>query len=60
MTDLEHIEGLFVGQLSESEMLTFERAVQAGEARRSYEGGAGFMGLAKVRLIRRDDDDQPS
>lgn len=52
MTDLEQIEGLFVGQLDERELRTFERAIDDGEARRSYEGGAGFMGLAKVRLIR--------
>jgi hypothetical protein len=53
MSDLEWIEGLFVGQLDEKQMRTFERAIKDGEARRSYEGGAGFMGLAKVRLIRR-------
>jgi hypothetical protein len=52
MTDLDQIEGLFEGQLDECEMRLFERAVQDGEARRSYEGGAGFMGLAKVRLCR--------
>jgi hypothetical protein len=53
MSDLEQIDGLFVGQLDEREMRTFERAVQDGEAVRSYEGGAGFMGLAKVRLLSR-------
>lgn len=50
MSELDWIEGLFVGQLSDEEMLTFERAVEEGLARRSYEGPAGFMGLAKVRL----------
>lgn len=53
MTDLERIEGLFVGQLDEYELWLFEHAVADGMAERSYEGGAGFMGLAKVRLIRR-------
>lgn len=53
MSDLERIEGLFVGQLNEREMRVFERAVEDGEADRSYEGGAGFMGLAKIRLTRR-------
>jgi hypothetical protein len=53
MTDLESIEGLFVGQLDEREMRTFERAIADGEARRSYEGSAGFMGLAKVRMNER-------
>lgn len=52
MTDLERIEGLFVGQLDEYEMWLFEHAVADGMAERSYEGGAGFMGLAKVRLIK--------
>jgi hypothetical protein len=52
VSDLERIEGLFVGQLDEREVRTFERAVQDGEARRSYEGVAGFMGLARVRLVR--------
>lgn len=52
MSDLDQIEGLFVGQLDERELRTFERAIEDGEARRSYEGGAGFMGLARVRLTR--------
>ena len=52
MDDLRRIEGLFVGQLDERELRTFERAIEDGEARRSYEGGAGFMGLAKVRLTK--------
>jgi hypothetical protein len=52
MTDLERMEGLFVGQLNARELRTFERAVEDGDAYRSYEGGAGFMGLAKVRLRR--------
>ena len=52
MTDLERIEGLFVGQLDERELRTFERAIEDGEAQRTYEGAAGFMGLAKVRLTR--------
>ncbi len=52
MTDLERMEGLFVGQLDDYEMWLFEHAVADGMAERSYEAGAGFMGLAKVRLIR--------
>lgn len=54
MSDLEQIEGLFVGQLDEKELRIFERAIKDGEARCSYEGGAGFMGLARVRLIKRN------
>lgn len=38
MTDLDRIEGLFVGQLDERELRTFERAIADGEAYRSYEG----------------------
>jgi hypothetical protein len=52
MDDLERIEGLFVGQLTARELRTFERAIADGEARRSYEGGGGFLGLARVRLSR--------
>ena len=44
------LDGLFVGQLDPDEMQAFEAAIKAGEARRSYEGAAGLMGLAKVRL----------
>lgn len=52
MSDLERIEGLFVGQLDEREMRLFDRAVRDGLARRVYKGGAGFLGLAKVELVR--------
>ena len=52
MSDLERIEGLFVGSLDDYELWLFEHAVADGMAVRSYEGGAGFMGLAKVRLVR--------
>jgi hypothetical protein len=44
------VEGLFVGQLDADEMLLFEAAVKARIAYRSYEGMAGLLGLAKVRL----------
>lgn len=42
-----------MGQLGEQEMRTFERAIKDGEAARSYEGVAGSLGLARVRLIKR-------
>jgi len=51
--ELERLEGLFVGQLDPSDMAVFEQAVEDGLAFRSYEGGPGFMGLAKVRLPRK-------
>jgi hypothetical protein len=50
MSDLERMEGLFVGQLAESELQIFEEAVAKRRAYRSYEGSAGFLGLPKVRL----------
>jgi len=50
MTELERVDGLFVGQLDADELQRFERAVEDGDAYRSYEGGSGLMGLAKVRL----------
>jgi hypothetical protein len=49
---LRRIEGLFVGQLDEDELEIFDEACRRNEAYRSYEGGSGFMGLAKVRLNR--------
>ena len=52
MSDLDWVEGFFVGQLNDDEMKVFERAVEDGLAYRSYEGGAGFLGLARVRLRR--------
>lgn len=48
---LHRAEGLFVGQLDDGELEAFNRLVGARLAMRSYEGGAGFMGLAKVRFI---------
>jgi len=50
VSDLTRLDGLFVGMLTEDEVEAFSRAVKEGKARRSYEGGGGLMGLAKVRL----------
>ena len=47
---LESIKGLYVGMLSEDEMEFFNQCVSDGMAYRSYEGTAGLMGLAKVRV----------
>lgn len=49
---LSRIDGLFVGLLDDEEMEIFDAACRKSEARRSYEGAGGLMGLAKVRLIR--------
>lgn len=46
------IEGLFEGQLTEEESWLFEEAIELAIAYRSYEGSAGFIGMAKVRLCR--------
>lgn len=48
--ELRRLDGLFVGQLEPEEIDLFEQAIERGMARRSYEGAAGFMGLAKVRI----------
>ncbi len=54
MSDLERIEGLYVGQLNGREMRLFERAVEDGEAIRCWDHfAAAILGLAKVKLIRR-------
>jgi hypothetical protein len=52
MSDLDRIEGLFVGQLNAEELEIFLRAVKEGKASRHYSGGPGFMGLARVRVHR--------
>ncbi len=51
MNDPYHINGLFVGQLRPDELEWFEWRVSLGETRRSYQGGAGAMGLARVEII---------
>lgn len=49
---LRHCEGWFVGALNEEELEAFELLCREGAAYRSYEGAAGLMGLAKVRIRR--------
>jgi hypothetical protein len=49
---LDRAEGLFVGMLDGNELAAFNRLCEAGAARRTYEGAAGFMGLAKVSLLK--------
>lgn len=50
------VRGLFVGQLSPSEMRAFDRLCLAGRAMRSYGGVAGLMGLPKVVLLEDEED----
>ena len=53
---MDGIDGLHVGLLSPEELAWFEAECAAGRARRSYEGAAGFMGVAKVRIVRNTDE----
>jgi hypothetical protein len=48
---LRRIDGLFVGMLDAEELEIFNDACKRYEARRSYEGAGGAMGLAKVRVM---------
>lgn len=57
MTDVAALSGLFVGQLSDEEAQAFNAAVSAGRARCSYEGAEGFKGLARVRLMEPEIED---
>jgi len=47
---VRRMNGIFVGMLSDREIEALNRCVIDGLAVRSYEGGGGFMGLAKARL----------
>lgn len=47
---VQRLNGLHVGQLDKHEIESFNRLCEDGLARRSYEGGAGLMGVAKVRV----------
>lgn len=50
LREIQRAEGLFVGQLDADELRLFDAACEEGIAHRSYEGAAGFLGLAKVRF----------
>jgi len=52
--ELDAINGLYVGMLSDEEMELFNECVSKRLAYRAYEGTAGLMGLAKVRKARDD------
>jgi hypothetical protein len=49
--ELDRLEGIFVGQLTPHERNIFDKAVALHLAWRDYDGLAGFMGMAKVRLV---------
>ena len=48
---LSNVNGLFVGQLDSVELHLFNEACKLGVARESYQGAAGFLGLAKVIVL---------
>lgn len=49
--DIEHLDGLFVGQLNKEEYELFIQACNKGKATREYVGTSGFLGLAKVKCL---------
>lgn len=53
---IEPLDGLFVGQLTVFEKMAFDLLCDRKIAYRSYEGAAGALGLARVRLRRLSDD----
>jgi hypothetical protein len=48
---INNLDGLYVGQLTDAELLEFERLIQEGRAVRAYSGAGGLMGLAKVKIL---------
>lgn len=50
--ELGRLDGFFVGSLSSDELVLFERAVINGEASRSFTGGPGLLGLARVAITK--------
>lgn len=53
--DPSRIHGLFVPQLTQEETIVFDRMVREGRARRTYQGLAGFMGVARVEILEPED-----
>jgi hypothetical protein len=54
MTDLDRIDGLFVGMLDLEEYEAFTQACKNGLACRDFEGVGGLLGMAKVKIIRKE------
>jgi hypothetical protein len=57
---LQQLNGLFIGQLTEEELVMFDKAVKDGLAERDYTTPAGFfLGLGKVKIYPGDGDAKP-
>lgn len=56
--EVARLGGLFTGQLNDREMAILAVAEKLGLARRVYDGMPGLMGLSRIRLYERDDDDR--
>jgi hypothetical protein len=46
--EAQSFDGLFEGMLKPEE---YEHLIKSGHLRRTYEGAAGFLGLAKLRVV---------
>jgi len=49
--EIQYLNGLYVGLLSEEETELLDRCVKANMAIRDYNNPIGILGLAKVRVI---------
>ncbi len=48
---LSHLEGMFIGSLTEEELHLFNRACIDGWAQCAYIGVSGFLGYPKVKIL---------
>lgn len=55
---VRRLNGLYVGQLTNDELESFNRCVDDGTAHRSYQGVSGLLGLAKVVIYREQMEDK--
>lgn len=49
---IQPLNGLYIGQLTLTEMEAFSRLRRMGLADTEYSGGSGFLGLGKIKLLR--------
>jgi hypothetical protein len=53
VNDLDRIDGLYIGQLTPTELDIFHDCVKRGFAVADYSGATGILGIGKVRVLRR-------